>query len=175
MIRLILTFTVFAMLGLFVQGTLLPAASSDFITPDIILILVVALGLHARSIYGLLGSFFLGLIADSASAQFIGPHAAGALIAFWVVSYISQKVYVENYIGLMILGFLASLFKQGVYVLMMQVFVGFELSLWKIIRVVMFEAVFTSILTPVVIWCLRLVDSSSKPFFGKEKRSLRKY
>ena len=85
MIRVFLIFFVLTGLGLFTQGTLLPASQSWFTAPNIIVILILIIGLYVRSISGLLSAFFLGLVSDFANAYYVGPAAAGAVIAYWIV------------------------------------------------------------------------------------------
>ena len=173
--RIILIFVVLSIVGLFLQSTVPPFGSHSFVTPDLVLITVIFIGLYVRSVWGVLGAFSLGLLSDFATAQYLGPGAAGAMICYWIVVFVSQRVFVEHFIGLIILGFLASLGKQITYLALLLGFVGLKLTWWQISKTVLIEAAFTAVLTPMIVLMLHVLDNKSKPFFGNKKRGLRNY
>ena len=175
MIRVFFIFLFFTIFGLFIQGTLLPAVSPWFVTPDIILILILVTGLYVRNVRGLFTAFILGLISDFASVQYVGPHAAGALVAYWVVIIISQKVYVEHFIGLIVLGFVASFCKLVVYTSIIAIYQGIDLPFMAGAKTVLLEALFTALLTPIFVFFIHLLDNKYRPFFSNKPRSIRMY
>ena len=175
MIRVFLIFLFFTILGLFIQGTLLPAVYPWFVTPDIILILILVIGLYVRNLRGLLAAFVLGVITDFANAQYVGPHAAGAIIAYWVVIIISQKVYVEHFLGLIVLGFVASFAKLVTYTSLIAIYQGIDLPFLTGVKTVLLEALITALLTPVFVFFVHLLDNKHRPFFSNKPRSIRMY
>ena len=175
MLRAILSFAVVIVLGLFIEGTLLPAVNSYVVVPDILLALVVVLGLYFRALGGLLAALLVGLISDFSSAKYVGVEAAGAIMAFWVVVYISQKVYIEHFVGLVILGFIASLVEQLTYVAIIAPLDGFELSYGELFKFGLWQAAITAAFTPFIIYFIRFLDNRRDPFFAHKSRALRKY
>ncbi|MCC6933756.1 MAG: hypothetical protein IT292_10995 [Deltaproteobacteria bacterium] len=175
MLRAFVIYVALITLSIFLQGTLLPAVNPNFIVPDLLLILVLIVGLYFRSMGGLFSALLIGLVSDFAAAKYMGPEAAGSIAAFWVVIYISQKVYIEHFFGLMILGFIASFIDQLIYIGMVATYSAFETGYGKLFSVLLWQAFFTGLLTPLVAYLVHFLDSKTRPFFTEKSRSLRSY
>jgi rod shape-determining protein MreD len=158
--RLAFIFLFWIVIGIFIQATLVKSYSPSALAPDVLLILVVSIALYFRSIPGLLACFFIGLTADFASAQFVGPSAAGSVVAFCMVIFLSHKVYADKIFAVMLITFLCSIAKSAMFILMLVAYLG--LTLWdgEVVKTILFEALLTAAFAPVVLKLLRLKASS---------------
>ena len=125
----------------------------DAPTPDFCLMLTVAIALYIYSPIGAVLSFFLGLMADFSSAQFLGPNAAGCVLAFTTVGLIANRMYAEKWLAVMIICFICSMVKTGVYLGFLALYFQTNSS-EDLSRTVILEAVFTACLSPLVIGVL---------------------
>ena len=119
--------------------------------PDFILILVVYLGLYAKSPGGALAVFLLGLGGDFASARFVGPTAAGCVAAFFLVTQISNHIYAERGLAVVFVSFLASILKSAVYLAMLVVYTSSTIISVHVLSIVLGEATATAVLSPLVL------------------------
>ena len=127
MVRLSVVCLVICFIGLVIQSTVFHALSFSVVAPDFILVLVVYLALHHRSVLGVFGAFLLGLAADFASGQFVGPNAAGAIIAYNVALLISQKIYAEHPLALMLISSLCSIAKNCAFAAMIRMYTKIDI------------------------------------------------
>lgn len=160
MMRTIVIFFLTACLGLLLQATLVHSISPSAISPDFIVVLVLYLALNYRNIWGLLGVFALGLLADFASAQFVGPYAAGAVAAYSLVLFISDKVFAERTAAVIILGIVSSAVRALTYLVLLLIYVDVNLFRLDVIAKVLLEALLTGLVAPFV---FRLLQSMERP------------
>ncbi|MDR2337184.1 MAG: rod shape-determining protein MreD [Deltaproteobacteria bacterium] len=155
MFKKIFILFVYCLLGVFIQSSFASFPTLALIKPDFLVMLVIFLSLKYRDIYGLLLCFFFGLIFDFASVLYVGPNAASAVISFLVVNYVGQKLFVESFMGLLILGFIVSLTKQLVYFSLIISWIQPNIGIANLT-----ETLTTSVLTPFVVRAIS--------FFGKK-------
>ena len=155
MIRLALLVGAAGLAGLFIQATLIHSAFPAAVAPDLLLVLVVLLALHQRSVGNVILSFFLGVLADFASGQFIGLNAAGMVVAFALVGLISSRVYAERSFAIALITFLCSLVKSLVCLLMLFVYAGAETVASNLWQVVLFEAILSAVSAPLFLVLLQ--------------------
>jgi rod shape-determining protein MreD len=136
-----------------------PAAAA----PDIIMVLVVVLGLHFRTVAAIIGAFCLGLLSDFASGQFVGPNAAASIVVFGLVGIIATRVYADRAIALMLIVFFCSLAKSvtvvSMYLFYLDDYIS-ELTRFPVLRTIGLEAVLSALVAPLVLKLLFL----GKPF-----------
>lgn len=154
MIRVIAVFTVTALLGLATNASLVHSTAPYAIAPDFILVLTVVLGFYQQNTVGVVGAFLLGLIADFGSAQFVGPNAAGCIVAFRLVGLIANRVYAEKAVAVFIIVFICSVVKSVAYLTVIYLYAstsgGEDLA-----QIVLYEALFSGLVAPIVIWAIR--------------------
>ncbi len=150
MIRTIVLFVVAAMLGIFIQATIVHASFPAAAAPDVILILTVILGLRYRSVSGLFGAFLLGILADFASGQYVGPNAAGGIVAFLAVGSIASRVYAERALAVVMITFLCSLIKSLVLVSLFALYIKPDVLNLNLLNMILLEALFSGIVAPLV-------------------------
>ncbi len=161
MAKRIVVFFVAAVIGLWVQGSVMHtiAPSPSALVPDLILILVVYIGLHYKKLLGLFSAFFLGICLDFASGQYVGPCASGMVLAFYSVVTISEKVFAERILALFILTITASFMKSLMYLFMLFIYVKGDYFTLEVLTHIGLEALFTAIFAPFVIMGLRASDN----------------
>ncbi len=152
--KLTLIFSLFCLIGLYIQGTLIKALAPGAVVPDFIIVLVMFVALNFPSVLGIVGAFALGLAADFASGIFLGPNAAGAVCVFMFTAFVAKKVYAENFIAIAILGFLCSLAKTATVVLLLSLYVNVDVISGNTVTVFV-EALLTAIVSPIVMKLLQ--------------------
>jgi len=90
---LILTFGFTAVL---LQTTLLRLATFGSITPDLVLVLAVYLGLHYQQAGGAAGAFCLGYLLDTFSGANFGVNAFAMTFVFFFVYVLSRRLWIEG-------------------------------------------------------------------------------
>ncbi len=140
---------IYCIAAILLQTTFVENTTLAYFKPDFLAILIVFLSLTYRNLLGLFLCFFFGLVFDFASVVYVGPSAAGAVISFLVVSYVSEKLFIENFLSLIVLGFIVSIVKQAVFALLIISWVSPSFGLVNIT-----ETIFTALLTPLIIWIL---------------------
>lgn len=161
MIKQIIVFLLFFLVGLFFQATFIHSLAPAAIAPDIVLILIVSLALSYRSVPALVGSFLLGLGADFASGQFLGPSAAGAVVSFMLVVVIANKVYAQKVAAQSILTFLCSIAKSLTYITLIALYTNVSLFSKSTINLILLEALISALVAPIVISVLRWSGAAS--------------
>ena len=162
MIRTVVLFVLFALIGLFIQASVIRSSFPSAVAPDFILILVVHLGLRFRSVSGLFGAFSLGLLADFASGRYLGPMAAAAVIAFCLAGIIANRVYAEKGPALMVISFLCCLAKSFTYVVLLFLYLG---AVWvghELVLTMVLEAAITGVCAPFALAALRWTRDATR-------------
>jgi rod shape-determining protein MreD len=122
-----LVFAIVTYLLLAVQTGLSAVLSFRGLTPNLLLILAVFVGLSARPSVVLWSSLILGLLLDlqpgpaMGGAAILGPHALGLLFGGWAVLQLRGLLFRESVITLVLLtlavGVFASLVEVAIYAL----------------------------------------------------------
>jgi rod shape-determining protein MreD len=160
MFKILLLF-VYCLLGVFIQSSFASSPTLALVKPDFLVMLVIFLSLTYRDIYGLVLCFFFGLIFDFASVLYVGPNAAGAVISFLVINYVGQKLFVESFMGLLVLGFIVSVTKQLVYFSLIISWVQPHVGISNLT-----ETLTTAVLTPFVVGAISFCRNKTR----QEKR-----
>ncbi len=171
MLRLILTFLVAGLLGLFIQSSVIRSSFPAAPVPDFLLILVIAVSRHFHTPLGAVGAFALGLLADFGSAQYLGPNAAGSVVAFYIVGLIANRVYADRAPALFIITFLCSLAKSAIAILFFELYLKDFVLPAGSLRIVLYEALFSGLLAPIVLRLLRVRVSPSSMSTNKMQSS----
>jgi rod shape-determining protein MreD len=90
---LILTFGFTAVL---LQTTLLRLVALGSVTPDLVLVLAVYLGLHYQQAGGAAGAFCLGYLLDTFSGANFGVNAFATSFVFFFVYVLSRRLWIEG-------------------------------------------------------------------------------
>jgi len=142
-------------LGLTVQSTVFRDNFPNLFAPDFILLLVLCLATRFNNTAGVFISFGLGLLADFASGQFLGPFAAGSVVAYSSLVYLSDKVFAEKGLALCFLAFFASILSSFTSLVVISSYRGLDLLSWATVSSILGEAILTGLLAPIV---FRLTD-----------------
>jgi rod shape-determining protein MreD len=143
---------VYAILAVFLQGSVLHYLWPNLVIPNFILILVVFLGFYDVSPFGAFLAFLAGLISDLCSGVLVGPSAGASALVFAALSALSSRIFVESAISTIAAVFGASILSSICYLFMVYQFspaVG-----WSLGQVV-FEAIMTSLVSPLMFKFLR--------------------
>jgi rod shape-determining protein MreD len=160
--RLFFSFFFVALFGLMFQASIIKTPFPSAISPDLIVVLAVILGLRYRTLFGLLGAFSLGLLSDFASGQYLGPNAAGAVSAFLLAGVIANRVYADKGLALFIIVSFCSLAKILVVLGMISGFlVKFSFDS-EIAFKIFIEAVFSGAIAPLVVRVVLGIGVSSR-------------
>jgi rod shape-determining protein MreD len=89
-------FLTFGFTAVLLQTTLLRLATFGTITPDLILVLVVYLGLRYQQAGGAVGAFSLGYLLDSFSGANFGVNAFAMTFLFFFVYVLSRRLWIEG-------------------------------------------------------------------------------
>ena len=117
MIRRISLTLLFGLLSILIQGTLIKALFPGAVVPGLLLVLVVFLAFFETSVLGVILAFLLGIEYDMCSGLMIGPWAGAFVVVFGVVASLSQRIFVESPVAVMVTVFLSSLFSNFVFLL----------------------------------------------------------
>lgn len=147
MIRVILKYIFIALFGVFIQSTL---AKSGLYSPDCLLVIAVVLAFTMQNISGLFCSFFLGLLSDLSSGVYLGPYAAAYVCAFCFAAAISRRVFADRPLAVISVTFLACIIKSLVFSGFVMYFVDSAPISILSLRIFFFEAVLTSLISPIV-------------------------
>ena len=145
-----LIFGMLAIVALLLQTTVLPVAMWERVTPDLLLIMCVYLGLHQHTVGGAVGAFALGYLQDTFSGSVLGLNAFGMSLVFTVVYLTSRRLWVDNAISKIVVVFLASVLKTAAIVGLVALFLSAD-GLWHtMVRYLLVEAGLAAILSPAV-------------------------
>jgi rod shape-determining protein MreD len=169
-VRRALLFAVAAAIAVIVQTSIarwvpfLPAG------PDLILVLAVYLGLHARSAGGAVGAFLLGYLLDTMSATSPGLYCLTMTLVFGVVYLLSQRLWMENPVSNVAAVALGESLKISV-VMIVFAFSGNGSGRWlSLSRTLGFEALFALACTPLVFAALDAQLGRSRSAGSREAR-----
>ena len=143
-------FALFAVTALLLQTTVLPLASIDRATPDLLLIMCVYLGIHQHTVGGAIGAFFLGYLQDAFSSSMLGLNAFGMSLVFTIVYLTSRRLWVDNAISKIVVVFLASVLKTLAILALVALFTSVEGSSNNALRYLLVEAMLAAILSPAI-------------------------
>ncbi|HQH29116.1 MAG TPA: rod shape-determining protein MreD, partial [Oligoflexia bacterium] len=159
MLRLVCIFTLACLLGVFLQSTLIHGTVPSAAAPDVLMILVVIIALRVRTVGAVIGAFCLGLISDFASGQYVGPNAAASVVVFSLVGAIASRVYADRALALMVIVFLCSLAKSFTLFAIYSIYLDrylLETLQYTFLRILVLEALFSSLVAPLVMRLLLL-------------------
>lgn len=145
MIKAYLKYFIFIILGLFIQSAF---GRAGLYTPDLLLLIVIALAFSMQNSAGVIISFFLGLLSDLASGVYLGPFAAAYVCAFCFAGAVSRRVFADKLFAVMGVTFFACIVKSLVFTLFVKYFVPHAVINYKIYMV---EAILTSIASSIVL------------------------
>ncbi len=126
------------------------------LVPDFIVIMVVVLAFYEPGIFGAVMSFVLGLLLDMSSGLILGPRAGSSVALFGFLSSLSQRLFVESPVALVVVVFFATLLDSLIYVILLTEFQsvvteGVPFFGWGALG----EALLTAIVAPLVSWFVR--------------------
>lgn len=166
MLRRILSILAIGFLAVLVQGTLLKGLFPQLVVPGLVLILVLYLAFYETNIFGTFLVFGLGLLLDMCGGILIGPWAGSFVFVYGVTAFISQRIFAESFVALVVTSFVASLVSNFIYAaLTVQVMHSHFNQYW----IFLVEALLTAVVCPFIFSFLKIVLQS------REVRSARKY
>lgn len=141
-------YSVFTLLLLILQTTIIPFTAIANIIPDILIVWIVYVAIKIGQIPATIIGFTIGLVMDLISEQFIGLSALSKTIVGFLAGYFYNENKIDYTIGsyqfLIIVG-LSSLFHNVIYfVIFVQ---GSEIGFWTaILRFGFFSTVYTTVI-----------------------------
>ena len=146
------------MVALLLQGSILASLLPDHYTPNLLLVVVIAVGVAERNIGGLILCFLLGLELDLSSGLLIGPWTGACTFIYLVLFSLSQRVFVDTPIAMFGVTFIMSCVGGGVYHILSYVVpyvAGSTPSLNDISTISIKEAASTALVAPIVFMMIR--------------------
>ena len=92
----------FGLISIALQSSVLKVMLPNSIIPNFILILVVFIAFYECSTLGAVIAFLLGFEIDIYSGQLLGPYAAASVAVFCVLSSLSQRIFVESPVAILL-------------------------------------------------------------------------
>lgn len=154
-VRTAFVFVVFAVMALLLQTALLPRVAPGRMTPDLLLILVVYLGLHHHSARAAGGAFLLGYLQDVSSAGAAGLNAFAACAVYLVVYLTSRRLWVDNTISKIVVVLLAAGVKTVAVVALLLAFVSAEGVARATVATLLLQGALAAALSPFAFGALR--------------------
>lgn len=145
--RTFITVFCFGLIAVLVQGAILRPFLPSFLVPNLALIAIVYLGLREVHVVGALLAFLLGIQFDLFSATLLGPWAGAFMVVFALLASLSQRMFIESSVTIVVASLISSLIANGVYVTLLYQFRPVEPAL---VSVSFAEALVTALISPVV-------------------------
>lgn len=117
-----LQITAMVLAGLLLQTTLLPAYLADPFQPNLLIIMVVYLGLKLPHRLGPFAALSLGLLQDCYSGLCLGLHAFSYLCLYIFLAEVSDRLFTDNRLLLVLVVFLATVMGALLNLVMLMVF-----------------------------------------------------
>lgn len=143
-----------ALVGIFIQGSLLRYLLPDFAIPNLLLILVVFLGFFEISPIGAILAFLIGAFLDLSSGVLLGPSAGSYTLIFGALAALSTRLFVESGFAVAVTVFLCSIFGNLVYLLLVS---QFSPSAGRSFGLLFGEAFTSALLAPVIFIFLKRI------------------
>ena len=106
---------ILGLIAIFIQGTVLREVGPSWVVPNLLVILVVFLGFFEASFRGATLAFLLGLELDFANGLLVGPWAGAFVVSFGILASLSQRLFVESSLAVMIAALVSSIVSNLVY------------------------------------------------------------
>ena len=145
-----------AAVGLLLQTTLFPLLP---LTPDMILILCVYLGLHRHNAGGSAGAFLLGYFNDSFAGNAVGLHAFAMSLVFVLVYLMSRRLWMDNWLSNIAVTFVAALLKALTIAGLLAFYLSVDFPWRQFFGYVWIEALVAALLAPLV---FRVLDGGRR-------------
>lgn len=127
---------------------LLPA----YLTPHILILVVVYMAFFEVGVYATVTAFLLGLLMDFASAGPIGPWAGAFVSTYGCLAVFSQRLFIDSPLVAMVVGFGASVFSDLLYFVLLLEFRPINLNTFGEIFT---KALITAIVAPFIFSTLK--------------------
>jgi rod shape-determining protein MreD len=148
-----------AVVVLLVQTTLLPHVRPIIgVTPNLVLVLAVYVGLRHPSALGAVGVFFLGYFLDTFAGATLGFHTLGLLVVFAVASLVSSTVRSDSGVPLMIVVFAAGCLDAATVTTLFALGIGGTAPWLEGLRYGLGQAAGAALLAPVVLFVVRRAE-----------------
>ena len=145
-----LGFGLLTVTALVLQTAVLPRVAIGRVSPDLLLIICVYLGLHRHSVGGALGAFTLGYLQDTFSGTVAGLNAFGMCLVFTTVYLTSRRLWVDNTVSKLVVVFLASVLKTAAVLVLIAIFLATEWNWRALLGYLLGDAVLTAACSPAV-------------------------
>jgi len=120
------------------------------LSPDVLLVIVVFLGLHRHTVGGALAAFLLGYVQDAVSGGAVGLNAFGMVVVYALVYLTCRRLWVDNVLSKVVLVFLASWVKAVAVLAVSIVFGAFAGTLGSALGGMLLNATLAALLAPPV-------------------------
>jgi rod shape-determining protein MreD len=101
--------------SLIIQGILLHCGLSEYLVPQLVMLLVVFLAFYEPTVAGSVLAFALGLLLDFASADALGPWAGACVTVFGVFALLSQRLFIDSPVVAMVVSALAVISVESLF------------------------------------------------------------
>lgn len=145
---------ILGLIAIFMQGTVFRVIGSDWVVPNLLIIIVVFLGFYEASVRGATLAFLLGLELDFANGLLVGPWAGAFVVSFGILAGLSQRIFVESPLAAVIAVFGCSIVGHIVYFTLVY---EFHPAVTIVVPFSVAEAVLNAVLAPFVFGILRAV------------------
>lgn len=171
-IRLFTAILVIVPMMAIIQAAILEPLLPSFPNLNIVLPLVIAIATIQPTPIGALGAFLAGLLSDIGIGLVLGPQAGAAVVVWLLIALVSNRVFVESKITLIILALVASTtFSLARLAFTLQFLPSATQSMGSIIGEATFTAVVTILVTPALRSLLSPKQFESQRDFPSRRRS----
>ena len=99
-----------------------------YLTPHIMILIVVYMAFFEVGVYATVTAFLLGLLMDFASAGPIGPWAGAFVSTYGCLAVFSQRLFIDSPLVAMVVGFGSSVFSDLLYFVLLLEFRPIDLT-----------------------------------------------
>ncbi|MBX7145063.1 MAG: rod shape-determining protein MreD [Oligoflexia bacterium] len=150
--RRLLLIMFLGLMGLLIQSTLIRGLFPHIVVPNLLMVMCVFLAFYETSVAGACTAFVLGLLLDMCGGIVLGPWAGSFVLVFGAVAFVSQRIFVESPVAIMVTTFVCSIVANIVYSSLAYQVSRSEFSSPEIIAL---EAVLNALLCPLLFALLR--------------------
>lgn len=155
------------LMGLLIQSTLIRGLFPHVVVPNLLMVLCVFLAFYETSVAGACTAFVLGLLLDMCGGIVLGPWAGSFVLIFGAVAFVSQRIFVESPVAIMVTTLVCSIVANLVYSSLVYQVSRSEFSApW----VIALEALLNALLCPILFALLKRILKRRDRGGGPSKR-----
>lgn len=116
---ILLGYFLLGLAGILVQTAVAPLLLPLYLTPELLLILVIYLGLYRQGFYGGLAAYTLGLMQDSFAGSCLGLYALIFLVLYLILRGLAERLNTESPLSLLFMVLCGTLLQAALLIFLL--------------------------------------------------------